>query len=362
VQVTDKAKKLLAAYVERLLPGAQIERFSVLGKGAAKADGADKAFGYGRPIRIELRTSGGERRRLVYHVAQANSFGHDRRADRAADAVLAFDTFGLIPRHAAAVDFGVMLPEGLLSLRDSGEFFVVTEYAEGQPYAQGLGAIGARGTLLEEDIRQCGALAEYLASLHSKKIADCDAYRRSIRDLVGHGEGIFGVVDNFPCDVAGAPKKRIDRLESQCVEWRRRLRGREARLSRLHGDFHPFNILFDEDGTLTLLDASRGCQGDPADDATCLAINYLFFGLEQSAPDAFRLLWGSFWGQYLAKSGDHDLLSAAPPFLTWRILVLTNPVWYPNVSAATREALLSLAESSLSSGRLDLAEAADLLK
>ena len=360
--MNQKTETLLARYLERLLPGAQVVRLTALGEEAATEDGADKAFGYGKPIRVELRTADGETRKLVFHVAQPNSFGHDRRADRAEDAVLAFDTFGLIPNHAAAVDFGVMRPEDMLSLRSAGEFFVITEYAEGEPYAHKLAEIGTRGGLLDKDLEQCDQLADYLSTLHSKKIAGPDAYRRSIRDLVGHGEGIFGLVDNFPSDVAGASKERIDRLEAQCVQWRSRLRGREARLSRTHGDFHPFNILFSDEGALTLLDASRGCQGDPADDATCLAINYLFFGLENSTPAAFRLLWTRFWGHYLAKSGDHDLLSIAPPFLAWRTLVLTNPVWYPNVTETTREALLGLAESSLESGRLDPAAAAELLK
>lgn len=360
--MTDNTKELLAKYLERLLPGAKVERLSALGEDAGEADGADKAFGYGKPILVELRNADGERRKLVFHVAQPNSFGHDRRADRAEDAVLSFDTFGLIPKHAAALDFGAMLPEELLSLRTAGEFFTITEYAEGEPYAHDLAAIVSRGGLVDEDLDRCAALAEYLASLHSEKIANRDAYRRSIRDLVGHGEGIFGLVDNFPADVAGAPKERIDRLESRCVAWRRRLRGHEGRLSRIHGDFHPFNILFSQDGGLTLLDASRGCQGDPADDAVCLAVNYLFFGLEHAAPEAFRLLWNHFWERYSASSSDQEILTVAPPFLAWRTLVLTNPVWYVNVSAATREALLGLAEDSLDLGRLDLAAAGELLR
>lgn len=362
MDVTGKTTKLLANYLERLLPGTEVAQLSALGEDAGDADGAEKAFGYGRPILVELRSEDGERRKLVFHVAQPNSFGHDRRADRAEDAVLSFDTYGLIPRHAAAVDFGAMFAEELLSLRSAGEFFMISEYAEGEPYAQDLAAIVAREGLVDVDLERCSALAEYLAALHSKKIDNHDAYRRSIRDLVGHGEGIFGLVDNFPSDVAGAPKERIDRLERECVAWRSRLRGSEVRLSRTHGDFHPFNILFGKDGALTLLDASRGCQGDPADDTTCLAVNYLFFGLEHATPDAFRQLWDRFWAVYLAKSDDQETLSVAPPFLAWRTLVLTNPVWYPNVSAASREALLGLAENSLDSGRLDLAAAADLLR
>lgn len=360
--MTDKTRALLGEYLERLLPGAKVERLAALGEDAGESDGADKSFGYGQPILLELRAAGGELQKLVFHVAKPNSFGHDRRADRAEDALLSFDTFGKIPKHAAAIDVGAMLPGELLSLSNAGEFFMITEYTEGEPYAEDLAAIVSRGGLADEDLERCAALAEYLADLHSEKIANRDAYRRSIRDLVGHGEGIFGLVDNFPEDVAGAPKERIDRLESQCVAWRRRLRGKEARLSRIHGDFHPFNILFSKGGALTLVDASRGCQGDPADDATCLAVNYLFFGLEHAMPEAFRTLWNRFWERYLTKSGDEEILSIAPPFLAWRTLVLTNPVWYANVSAATREALLGLAENSLDAGRLDLSAAAGLLK
>lgn len=357
----ERTRTSLARYCEQLLPGAQIERLSGLGE-EATADGGDKAFGYGKPIRVDLRTVGGETRTLVFHVTQPNSFGHNRRADRAADTVLAFDTFGLIPDHVAAIDFGVMRPEEWVSLRSASEFFLITEYAQGEPYAHKLAEVGSRGRLLDEDLKQCDLLADYLSTLHSQKMVDLDAYRRSIRDLVGHGEGIFGLVDNFPDKVAGASPERIDLLESKCVPWRRRLRGHEGRLSRSHGDFHPFNILFGEDGALVLLDASRGGQGDPSDDATCLAINYLFFGLEHSARAAFRTLWSRFWERYLAGSDDHEVLRIAPPFLAWRTLVLTNPVWYPNVSTATRDALLGLAERSLDSGRLDVVEAADLLK
>ena len=73
--------------------------------------------------------------------------------------------------------------------------------------------------------------------------------------LVGSGEGIYGVVDHYPADVPGAPWTRLASIERRCAEWRWRLREHEGRLCRTHGDFHPFNILFDGD-KLVLLDAS----------------------------------------------------------------------------------------------------------
>ena len=66
------------------------------------------------------------------------------------------------------------------------------------------------------------------------------------------------------------------------VDWRWRIKHRTHRLCRVHGDFHPWNILFREDTDFTLLDRSRGEWGEPADDTTCLSINYLFSSLLRS--------------------------------------------------------------------------------
>ena len=131
----------------------------------------------------------------------------------------------------------------------------------------------------------------------------------------------------------------------------------------MHGDFHPFNILFGPQGDPRLLDASRGCAGDPADDVTCLSINYLFFALEHEGTwePAFSKLWYRLWSRYLDQTGDDELLAAAPPFFAWRALVLTNPRWYPNARRDTRETLLTLAEQALEQGRLDPRAAEELL-
>ena len=49
-----------------------------------------------------------------------------------------------------------------------------------------------------------------------------------------------------------------------------------------------------------------------------------------------------------------QVLEVAPPFLAWRLLVLANPQWYPGLSTEQRGRLLTLAETALDSGRLDL--------
>jgi hypothetical protein len=169
--------------------------------------------------------------------------------------------------------------------------------------------------------------------VHSEKYENRAAYTRSVRDVLGSGEGIFGMIDGYPEGVPEASRDRLQGIERRCLEWRWRLRGQEHRLSRIHGDYHPFNIVFDDRSALTLLDSSRGSCGDPADDVTCLAINYVFFAIEKPAlwRTAFRELWTRFWRTYLAGSGDRELLGVAAPFLAWRGLVVCNPVWYPHV-------------------------------
>jgi Ser/Thr protein kinase RdoA (MazF antagonist) len=135
----------------------------------------------------------------------------------------------------------------------------------------------------------------------------------------------------------------------------------KPRLSRIHGDFHPFNVLFDEQASLHVLDTSRGSLGDAADDVACMAVNYVFFGLEDpvSWRAALRGLWYRFWESYLVGSRDDELLNVVAPFLAWRVLVLACPVWYPNLPASARDRLLGLAEAALAAQRFspDLADA-----
>jgi len=117
--------------------------------------------------------------------------------------------------------------------------------------------------------------------------------------------------------------------------------------------------VFDRDGSLALLDASRGCAGDPADDLTALAVNYVFFALE--APGAWRGglggLWHRCWQRYVDATGDRELLEVAAPWLAWRALVVANPRWYPGLSARGRDALLAWVERVLDAPALDPASA-----
>ncbi|HEY6077260.1 MAG TPA: aminoglycoside phosphotransferase family protein [Polyangiaceae bacterium] len=347
----------LARIVRRALPNARLVRAVALGPddGARTRQVTAKAAGYGTPIRLEVEVEG-KPKSFVLHGTSSNPFGHDRRADRAAELLLAADTFGAIPRHAQALDVGAFRRDGTsVSLQDSGEFYLLTEYVEGHPYADDLRAIARRRAATPADFERVRALADYLVQLHTPLPDGGVAHARSLRDLLGGGEGIFGIVDGYGLNAAGADAQRLQGIESRCLEWRWRLKRLEPRPTRIHGDFHPFNVLFDDAGSLHVLDTSRGSLGDAADDVTCMAANFIFFALEDKAAwhSALAPLWREFWTRYLAQAGDARLLSVAAPFLTWRLLVLACPVWYPNLSADARGRLLRLAEAALDAERFD---------
>lgn len=341
--------------VRRVEPDATILRVAPFAPDAPVTDGTLKAAGYGAPIRIDLTSPRGPRT-LVLHTATANDFGHDRRADRAAEIVLAGDTFCTVPGHVAAVEVGAFRRDGgLVSLADTGEFYLLTEYAPGRVYADELREVARRGASTARDAERARALARHLARMH-REVVEPRAYVRSVRDVVGSGEGIFGIVDGYPPGTPGASSSRLEAIERRCVHWRWRLRERAARARRIHGDFHPFNVVLDDSNGVRLLDASRGSAGEPADDLTAMSVNYVFFALASGNSwwSAFRELWRSFWGTYLDETGDDAVLDAAPVFFAWRALVLCNPVWYPDVSEDARDGLLGIAEDALEDGRLDL--------
>jgi aminoglycoside phosphotransferase (APT) family kinase protein len=358
----------LRARLEALYPGAMIERVTALKEDESSGD-AMKALGYGKPLRVEL-VARGSRHVVVFHTVSADDFGHDRRADRLDNLVLAYDTFRHVPNHVAAIDAGVIRNDGaLVSLADTGEPYLITTWADGVLYADELRRVATSGSATATDLAHAERLATLLLEIHSAPGSHPGAYTRAIRDLLGHGEGIFGLVDSY---APSTLTPRLRAIEESCLAWRWKLRDRSERLRRVHGDFHPFNIVFGPKmevpgftpGTgddAYLLDTSRGSEGDPANDVACLTINYLFFGVGHPRwRSGLGALWDRFWQTYLA--GDRvDVLAAVAPFYAWRALVLASPIWYPSISDADRDRILAFAERALAAERFDPAWGAEAM-
>ncbi len=335
-------------YLKSLL-GKDIELLAVTPLGEPPSQTLGKSYGYGAPLRVDYRTVSGELLSAVLHTMSPGPFGHEHMADRARALIWSHHSFNHLPRHIRSMDVGGFEPDGnLLSLGNVEEFCLLTEYAEGQSYALDLERLRDGGPLNEIDLARADALCDYLAGIHQVRGNHPGLYVRRIRELVGDGECIMGLADSYPRHALFTARVLED-IEHRCLSWRWRLKNLTHRLCRVHGDFHPWNILFEPGLEFHVLDRSRGEFGDAADDVTSLTLNYVFFSLQRSGRLAgpFERLFLRFWERYLEKTGDREMLKAAAPFLAFRSLVMASPVWYPNLSEAVRRQLLNFILSVL---------------
>lgn len=318
--------------------------------------GTIKGGGYGTPHVLTLRRPGAPPERIVLETVRPGGFGHEDRADRAAIVVRAADDAGGLPDGVPVVGYGALRRGGAAPLEDTSEFFVLTPWIEGTPYADDLEAIAARDALLPIDHERVRALADWLSDLHREPAPHPTWYRRRLRDLAGSGECVAGVADSYPEPCGFVTSALLARVESLVLWWRYRLRGRSERLRRVHGDFHPWNVLFQEGPRFRVLDRSRGALGEPADDVAALVVNHLFFALRtRGAFDGpFADLFAAFWRRYLERSGDAALSGVIAPFFAFRALVLANPLWYPNESDGTRRKLFRFLLGALENERFVL--------
>jgi len=340
----------------RSLHGREVRGVRVTPLGGGRQ--GDKGYGYGIPLLVDYELDGAARR-LVLESVRPGPFGHEHMADRAQAMLWAHDAFARLPRHVASLDVGAVRSSGeLVPLGSAEELFMVVEFSPGREYADDLLRLRAGEALRELDGARADALCDYLVEIHAVKRADAGLYARRVRELVGHGECIFGVCDSYPA-AGPVPFDLLREIEKKCVDWRWRLRPHASRLCQVHGDFHPWNILFRAGSDFTVLDRSRGEWGEAVDDVTCLALNYFFFSLQRSGrlEGDFERLWTRFWERYLERSGDRAMLEVAAPFIAFRGLVMANPLWYPALDEGLRGRLLRFVLNVLQDERFDPARA-----
>ena len=340
--------KSLEEYLKSILGDVKIIKIEHLGK-EIYTDEDVKGYGYGEPLLIHVKV-GSEDKKLVLSTIKPGGFGHEDFSDRAKIILWNHRYYNKLPKHAKSVDVGFFSHDGkLYSVSDAEEFFQLVEYVEGREYFYDLDRMGREEGLSKLDVDRAIALSDYLVEIHSLKNEDYGLYRRRIRELIGHGEQIMGLIDSYKGDEDFLEPNELQRIEEKCLRWRWKLKDKGYRLCRVHGDFHPWNIKFREEVDFSVLDRSRGEWGEAADDVSALTINYLFFSLiyygEFKKP--FRKLWNIFIENYLNKTGDEELLKVIQPFYAWRGLVVASPIWYPNLEYKIRRSLFNFINNIL---------------
>ena len=344
----------LEAYLRtRFGPSAELLAYGPIGE---KASGkVFKGYGYGKPVRLTFRV-GGTVTRAVLETMSPGPFGHEHPADRAQAILWDYDSYGRLPRHVPALDVGAFGQDGeLFSVAPAREFFVLTQWAEGEGYNVDLERLARMGRLRSADRDRARALAAYLAVIHGVKKRDPDLYRRRLRELIGHGECIMGLTDSYPKRHGFITGDLLRAVEEACNRWRWRLHDRANRLSQVHGDFHPYNVLFRTGTDFAVLDRSRGEWGEPADDLTAMTINYLLNSLisRGKLQGPFEVLFRLFWETYMEASSDKEVTDTAAPFFAFRGLVVASPLWYPNLSIDIRRSLFRFIENVLDVPRFE---------
>ncbi len=347
-------KQSLEQYLRgRFGPEATLLTYGVIGKESSQ--GAYKQYGYGSPVKLTFQI-GSRVQSAVLETMSPGPFGHEHPADRAQAILWDYDSYGRLPRHVKALDVGAFTDDRqLISVAEAREFFVLTQWTEGSSYHFDLERLAKGGRLRKQDRERTIALARYLAEIHARKRRDPSLYRRRLRELIGHGECIMGLTDSYPDRYEFISADLLRGIEEACNRWRWRMRGETQRLSQVHGDFHPWNVLFRKGADFSVLDRSRGEWGEPADDVTSMTINYLFFSLCRwgTLKGPLEVLFRLFWDTYLEASHDQAVTESAAPFFAFRGLVLASPVWYPKLPIEVRRTIFRFIEHVLDTPRFE---------
>lgn len=330
---------------ERFGPAAELRSMERTGKGI---------HGTGYLITYTLP---GDERQVIMKSLAPSGFGHDHFSDRAQVLILAHANYNRMPKHVKALDVVGDSPEGFISLEEAKEFYIFMEKAAGKPYFKDLDEILSRGRLDLKDRQKAHNLARFLAGIHRNKYVGEQGrtlYRRRIRDLIGHGECIMGIIDAYNGADFTSDEELAEYAEKSLTWWGK-IRNRKDRLCEVHGDFHPGNIWFHEDDFI-LLDRSRGTWGEMADDVSCLGVNYIYYAIkhQQIFNGPFAELFHIFMESYLDETKDCDFFDVAAPFFAFRVLVIAHPRFYPDDTALTKRRLLNFGRSVLDDDRFHL--------
>lgn len=271
-----------------------------------------------------------QNKKIILKSLFTENLGKDHFSDRAQSLLLAHDSYNFMEKHVKSHDVLALKEKGeLLSLDKSKEFFILMEEAKGQDLFTDLQQIKQTKEISKETKQKIIQLSNYLVKLHAQKAPSKILYRRKIRDTIGCGESLIGVLDMYPDSEFENSKQQWEQIVKTSIGFWIKSRNLEHRTCEVHGDFHPGNLWF-ENQKLTILDRARGRFGEPADDIAAFTINFLFFAIltEGSFQGPYKELFDLFWNNYFKQTKDREMRKILAPYFAFRVAVVCNPIFY----------------------------------
>ena len=226
----------------------------------------------------------------------------------------------------------------LTSVGNAKEFYILMEEAKGDDLFKDFNEIKETKQLKDETKEKILTISNFLVELHKNKHKSIPLYRRKIRDTIGSGGSLIGLLDMHPDSAFEQFEKKWMSIVSKSIIFWRRSRDMHNRLCEIHADYHPGNLWF-EDQKLTILDRSRGRFGEPADDITAFIINPIMYSLITNGnfEGPFKEIFDIFWNNYFKKTNDKEMRKIMAPYIAFRVAVVTNPIFYNDESLGGKE-------------------------
>ena len=282
-----------------------------------------KRIRHSRVWRVSFLDRDARRRSVILRNPVSVADGDQHIASRVRHALWQFQAFNRLPHHARAYAVGALGADGRqYDLGDVREPFILEEDVQGRDLMSDLWDGTAGDDRVHRELLACARL---LREVHRRELPDGADYRRSLREYTVR---YCRLLDTFP-EGSEFVARHGEAVTQSGLRWYWRLRGHPERLSVIHGDFHPGNILF-RDGDICVIDRKHLEYGDPNEDVAPLVVNVLVAALARhgrlTEPHVAQL--SDFFAEYLRGGVNADYAEWMPPFVLTRLLVLANPDWY----------------------------------